>query len=725
MTGRDEPRLLSPLTPVPFPRGRLAMDKLAPSPSSVPNHSSLASLLRAATAAATRSTSHPARATTVVSTGTSEAAVPTLPEGNQQPAPFLSLRAKVEYWKGIGATDFTVGVIEGGYRLNFNCLPESISIQTADNRVSARVEEKFVRDEIVRLVANGAIERCDRPCVISPLSVVRGKKLRLIHDLSSLNVFLHKTRFRLEDLSSAWYSLPLNGYLATFDLRSGYHHLSIAREDRPYLAFSWEGVTYQFAAMPFGLSPAPWVFTKVFRSLVRMWREKGYNVTLYLDDGLILAQTEEELVRVVRAVREDLERAGVSIAEEKSNWIPSQLGSWLGFEIDLREGSVRVSEDRVVKALERLTLLREEEFPTVRDRNRVTGSLMSMSLVLGDSATLLTRALLCSIAKAQQSSSSPNTRLPLSGEEKGEIDQWICELKQRSVRSFVDPPWHFDLRVETDASANALGVVVREREGEEPVARTSRNLSPSEREESSTLRELRAVEFAVTTFEREWKGLNVLFFGDNQSTMSILKKGSMKEELHEIAMRVERARVRMGARFKFHWIPREMNTEADMASRDIDADDWSLQGWVVERAVNKWGRPDIDMFADNVNTKCERFVSRVPNRGSYSIDAFARPDLWSSQSLLWCVPPPSLLCQTLAWMKGAKARGILGLPYWTSHPVFPSLFPPDNTPTFIRDYIMLEENSNILIPGSYGQGPFSRPFMDSPFCLLFLDFNST
>ncbi|GMR41400.1 hypothetical protein PMAYCL1PPCAC_11595, partial [Pristionchus mayeri] len=589
--------------------------------------------------------------------------------------PFLSMHENREFWAKIGATPFTLSVLESGYSLNFVRDPKGINIPVTDNRRGSIAHRDFVMKEVGNLLKTGAIELCSKPRVISPLSVAEGKKLRLILDLSALNVFLYKSRFRVEDLVSVWYSLPFNGFMATFDLRSGYHHVSIDPSSRPYFAFRWDGETYQYSAMPFGLSPAPWVFTKIFRTLVRAWREKGINVTLYLDDGLILAESREKLEVAVRVVRDDLEKAGVSTADEKCEWNPSQSGL-------------------VASALERLAHLREVESPTVRDRNCAIGSLMSMTLILGDTATLLSRSLLSTVGKAQQIGLPSSTPIPLSQAEKGEISQWISELKDRSVRSFVELPWHFDLKVETDASASGLGVVIKELDL--VVNRASRNLTHSEREESSTLRELRAVDFAVYTFEREWKGKNILFLGDNQSAISILRKGSMKPELNEVASRIERAGARMNANFKFFWLPREMNEEADAASM-------------------------IDMFADESNAKCKTFVSRSPSRGAAAIDAFSSPPLWRS-TLLWCVPPPYLLCQTLAWLRGNRAKAILGLPYWTSHPIFPSLFPPNSTPPFVKDYLMFSEGMHVIIPGTITHGPFSRLFMDSPFTLLLIDF---
>jgi hypothetical protein len=38
--------------------------------------------------------------------------------------------------------------------------------------------------------------------------------------------------------------------------------------------------------LPFGLSSACYVFTKVTRPLIKKWRGEGKNILMYLDDGL-------------------------------------------------------------------------------------------------------------------------------------------------------------------------------------------------------------------------------------------------------------------------------------------------------------------------------------------------------------------------------------------------------------------------------------------------------
>ena len=55
--------------------------------------------------------------------------------------------------------------------------------------------------------------------------------------------------------------------MSSFDLKSGYHHVEIFQPHQTFLGFSWEfrGETrfYVFTVLPFGLSVAPYIFTKI------------------------------------------------------------------------------------------------------------------------------------------------------------------------------------------------------------------------------------------------------------------------------------------------------------------------------------------------------------------------------------------------------------------------------------------------------------------------------
>ena len=115
------------------------------------------------------------------------------------------------------------------------------------------------------------------------------------------------------------------GYMSKFDMKSGYHYVSIHEESQTFLGFQWplgssQKPRFFFAVLPFGLSSAPYVFTKVFRPLVKHWRSRGIPLVLYLDDGAGYLHDFSVAQNTASAVRSDLANADVVANEEKSIW---------------------------------------------------------------------------------------------------------------------------------------------------------------------------------------------------------------------------------------------------------------------------------------------------------------------------------------------------------------------------------------------------------------------
>ena len=113
--------------------------------------------------------------------------------------------------------------------------------------------------------------------------------------------------------------------MVKFDLKSGYFHLDVHEDFHQYLGFSWnfKNITkyYVFTVLPFGLSIAGSVFTKVLRPLVKRWRSFGFQIILYLDDGW--ASHDEETCRIVsKTIQKDLKNAGFVVNDQKSIWEP-------------------------------------------------------------------------------------------------------------------------------------------------------------------------------------------------------------------------------------------------------------------------------------------------------------------------------------------------------------------------------------------------------------------
>ena len=76
--------------------------------------------------------------------------------------------------------------------------------------------------------------------------------------------------FKMETPETIRTSLQQGEWVASIDLRDAYFHIPIQEQSRKYLRFHVKGRTYQFKALPFGLSTAPLEFTVVAKEVKLM-----------------------------------------------------------------------------------------------------------------------------------------------------------------------------------------------------------------------------------------------------------------------------------------------------------------------------------------------------------------------------------------------------------------------------------------------------------------------
>lgn len=92
--------------------------------------------------------------------------------------------------------------------------------------------------------------------------------------------------------------------------------------------------------------------------------------------------------------------------------------------------------------------------------------------------------------------------------------------------------------------------------------------------ESSTWKELKAIELALLSFQNVFTGKHLNWHTDNQNCVRIVQSGSMKEKLQIIAMSIFSVCIQKGISFNIQWIPRIQNTQADYISRIVDHEDF-------------------------------------------------------------------------------------------------------------------------------------------------------
>ena len=221
------------------------------------------------------------------------------------------LKKHVSFWRSINAGEYILDIIENGYKIPLLNKPNRIYCK---NNRSSLLESEFVSEAIQDLLDRALIEKCSSPpFIVNPLTVAvhnSGKK-RLILDLREVNKYLWKQPVKYEDIKVALAYLQKGYYQIKFDLTSAYHFIEIFKPHTDYLGFSWidkngQVQYYKFLVLPFGLSSACYVFTKLTRPLVKKWRGEGKLVLMFLDDGFGCASSYDKTLNIGMQIKDDL-----------------------------------------------------------------------------------------------------------------------------------------------------------------------------------------------------------------------------------------------------------------------------------------------------------------------------------------------------------------------------------------------------------------------------------
>ena len=125
--------------------------------------------------------------------------------------------------------------------------------------------------------------------------------------LRHVNKHIYNEFISFYDWESLEKYIIANSYSFKIDLKQGNHHIDIFPEHQTF----------------FGLSSAPYIFTKCLRPLVTYWHSHGVQIALYLDDGACIEASFQQAEYYSLFVRNSLTNAGFIVNEETSEWIPS------------------------------------------------------------------------------------------------------------------------------------------------------------------------------------------------------------------------------------------------------------------------------------------------------------------------------------------------------------------------------------------------------------------
>ena len=256
--------------------------------------------------------------------------------------------------------------------------------------------------------------------------------------------------------------LQQNSWVISLDLKDAYFHVPIKKSFRKYLRFQFQGKTYQFCSLPFGLAPAPWIFTMIVKEVQVMVQSRGFTLHQYLDDWILRASSPEDLRRQRDRVLSLVSTLGFVINREKSELVPSQDFIFLGYRFLTRPQLVVPSPDRLCKLRTLVLMFLSQEFLPAQLWQSLLGLLAATEKMVPLGRLHMRPLQFCLQGQWSQSRDSPEDLVQIDQDSVEALVWWSQEENLLAGSPFRHPPP--ELHLFTDASTEGWGAHLNFRE---------------------------------------------------------------------------------------------------------------------------------------------------------------------------------------------------------------------------------------------------------------------
>lgn len=246
-----------------------------------------------------------------------------------------SLLEHYKEWTNITLDKQVLDAIKG-FEIPFKSIPFQTAEPVTPNYTEA--DEILIDESVKKLLKTGAIVKSENEIgqFISTVFTVPkpDQTRRPILNLKKVNFFVDSPHFKMETIKTATNLVSPDYFMVVIDLKDAYHAISIGMNSQKYLKFRWRGQLYKYKCLPFGLSIAPFLYTKITKPIVAKLRAQGIVLVAYLDDTLIIGRDYNECLKFRDIALSLFRKLGFTINRDKSQLIPSQMVRYLGFEIN-------------------------------------------------------------------------------------------------------------------------------------------------------------------------------------------------------------------------------------------------------------------------------------------------------------------------------------------------------------------------------------------------------
>ena len=469
-----------------------------------------------------------------------------------------------QIWSKLGASYKVVQILRSGYTLPFQNRPLLSRHPTVISRYVNHHRDSYLSEALHQLISKKAVEPVRNPNSLgffNRLFLVPkpNNKWRPILDLSNLNPFLKVEKFKMETPETIRTSLQRGEWVTSVDFRDAYFHIPIQEQSRKYLRFHVQGQTYQFKALPFGLSTAPLEFTVIAKEVKLMAMHKGIRIHQYLDDWLVRAMSYQVCIQHTRVLLEMCQELGWVVNREKSELDPKQVFDFVGYQFDLRSGRVRPTPDRWQNLKTKIQAILARPTCPVRQFMSLIGLLTATEkqVHLG---RLHMRPIQWHLKNNWRVPESLEKIIPIPRSLHPHLQWWLDESNVLQGQPLH--PVEHALQIFTDASKEGWGAHLNELTARGP-------WSVPESKLHINYLELKAVFLALKEFQELCTGKIVLVASDNTTVVAYInKEGGMRSgPLCAVLWRILTWCSQKQVTLKARHIPGHLNVIADKLSR--------------------------------------------------------------------------------------------------------------------------------------------------------------
>lgn len=371
---------------------------------------------------------------------------------------------------------------------------------------------------INKFIELGAINKCikTKNQFVSQVFLVKKPdgSNRMILNLKRLNSFIDTVHFKMENFKCVMKIVSPGCYMASVDLKDAYLLVPINKRYRKYLRFQFNSTLYEFQALPFGLSTAPFVFTKIMKPVVAHLRSLGWLSVVYLDDFLLFGSSREACHKNVEYTVSFLESLGFVINKKKSRFTPSQSRKFLGFVIDSEEMNISLPHEKRLALTNRVRNILNMSSCKIQIFAEMLGSLVAAcpAVEYGWSYTKpLEREKYLALSASK---GCYNSRMVLKSTIQPILKWWLHNLKCGSLR-IKDSS--FALEIFSDASGKGWGIFCGDQ--------NSQGLwSPDESHLHINIFELLAAFFGLKCFAKTASNCQILLRIDNTTAIAYINR---------------------------------------------------------------------------------------------------------------------------------------------------------------------------------------------------------